>query len=110
MKKEYSDFLIKLAKDYGMPDLPSKKAFLNPLANDMFARLLSGALKGLETVALASFDFKLTAIVKLLQAWMTDKRNEIEKERQQTQFGAGSYTDNNVNFQMSDPFNPSNFF
>jgi hypothetical protein len=61
---------------------------------------------------MASFDFKLTAIIKLLQAWMTEKRTEIEKNKVQTQYGAGAWnpSNNNVNFQINNPYNPGNFF
>lgn len=93
MRADYEEFLRKVAKDAGM-DFDkefSKKAFLNPLANDMFHNLITGALKGLETVSIATFDFKLTAIVKLLQAWVKEKREEIEKQRIQTQYGADAY-------------------
>lgn len=93
MKAEYEIFLRKVAKDAGM-DFDkefSKKAFMNPLANDMFHNLVSGALKGLETVSIATFDFKLVAIVKLLQSWVKEKRDEIEKTKIQTQYGADAY-------------------
>lgn len=105
MKNEYSEFLIKVASDYGLKDCLSKKAFMNPLQNDMFARLLKGALKGLETVSIATFDMKLIAIVKLFQAWMNEKLAEVEKSKQQTQYGAGMWNNNS-----NDPYNPSNFF
>ena len=92
MRNEYEQFLKKVARDTGYDFNNLKKvAFMNPLSNQMFATALSGALKGLEMVSIATFDFKLTAIVKLLQAWLKEKREDLEKERIQTQYGADAW-------------------
>ena len=60
-----------------------KEAFGNPLENSSWSTLIDGALKGLEMIALATFDWKLTAIVKLLQSWIKDKREEMAAEKEQ---------------------------
>lgn len=65
------------------PRLARKVADLNPLDNSMWSNLIDGALKGLEVVALATFDWKLTAIVKLLQSWIKDKREEKRKKQEE---------------------------
>ena len=61
----------------------------NILDNSMWSNLLDGALKGLEIVAIATLDWKLTGIVKLLQSWLKDKREEKARQRQQELYGAG---------------------
>ncbi len=65
-----------------------KRAFQNPFENSSWANLLDGALKGLEIVALATFDWKLTGIVKLLQSWIKDKREEQQRDKQTQEYGA----------------------
>lgn len=80
-----------------------KNAFENPYDNSMWANMLDGALKGLEFVALATFDWKLTGIVKLLQSWIKDKREEQVAATQVQEYGA--------NFELTQPSNsgyPSN--
>jgi len=68
--------------------LMEKLGFDNPLENSSWSNLIDGALKGLEIVALASFDWKLTGIVKLLQSWLQDKREEQATQKQQIEYGA----------------------
>ena len=98
MREDYQKFLEKVAKDANY-DLSKKGQALNPLENSMWENMLDGALKGLEVVALATFDIKLTGIVKLLQSWLKDKRAERDLQRQQTQFGAGdSYQDQSISY------------
>lgn len=80
MKREYEQFLLKIATDYGM-DVQRRQAFMNPLKNSMLSNLIDNALKGLEAVSIATFDFKLTAIVKLLQSWIKDQKEKLEKEK-----------------------------
>ena len=48
----------------------------NPLDNSYWATLIRGALKGLETVASYSMEWKLVALVKLFQSWLADKEAE----------------------------------
>jgi hypothetical protein len=107
MDKSYSKFLRKVAIENGWEDLPAKKAFMNPMENDMHARLIMGALKGLEMVALASFDIKLTAIIKMLQVWAQDKKNEADKQKQITEYGAASWDDSGY---PNNVYNPGNFY
>jgi len=104
MRKEYEDFLKKVAADSGM-DVTRKEAFMNPLSNDMFARLLSGALTGLDTVAIATFDFKLVAISKMLRAWYDSKMEELQKERIQTQYGADAWDEYQKNPSQFNNYN-----
>jgi hypothetical protein len=95
MKPEYEQFLKVIAEESGMDlSMAPKKAFLNPLANNMFANLIESALKGLEAVSIATFDFKLVAIVKLLQSWVKEQREAIEKQRVQTTYGADAWKSN----------------
>jgi len=73
-----------------------KQAMENPLENSMWENMLDGALKALEFVALASLDWKLTAIVKLFQSWWEDKKEEkrkkeLEKPSQGTYDWSGTY-------------------
>lgn len=90
MNKEYEKFLKKVAEDAGI-DLNHKKAFLNPMENEMYAKLVGGALKGLNVVALATFDFKLVAIHKLLQVWYDGKVEEAQKAKIQREYGADAW-------------------
>jgi hypothetical protein len=111
MKEEYTKFLEKVARDYNYP--VRKLSFLNPFSNDMFARAVDGALKGLEMVSLATFDFKLTAIVKLLQSWVKDKRDELKKEQIQAQYGSGAweeYKRNPNDPKWNDPYGNYGFY
>lgn len=80
---------------------------MNPMENDMYARLITGALKGLEMVALASFDIKLTAIIKMLQVWAADKKQEADKQKQITEYGAASWDDSSY---PNNVYNPGNFY
>lgn len=86
----------------------SKQAFENPLTNSHWSNLIDGALKGLEFVAIASLDWKLTAIVKLLQSWIKDKREEKADRERKEQWGANSsYVDNTSNYPSSGGFGPT---
>ena len=67
-----------------------KVAMENPLENSMWENMLDGALKALEFVALASLDWKLTAIVKLFQSWWNDKKEE-KKKKELEKYTPGSY-------------------
>ena len=77
MEPEVNKLLEKIAKDAGY-DFSQKRAFLNPLENTMFKNMVDTGLKALEGVALVTLDWKLTAIVKLLQSWVKDKQAELE--------------------------------
>lgn len=59
------------------------------LDNSMWSNLIDGALKGLEIVAIGTLDWKLTGIVKLLQSWLKDKREEKKLKEQRELYGAG---------------------
>lgn len=61
-----------------------KEAFGNPFTNPAWSTVLDGALKGMEMIALATFDWKLTGIVKLLQSWIREKREEKAKEEMES--------------------------
>lgn len=77
MRTEDQDYLLSIAKRYGFDDSLLKLAYTNPVDNSMFNKLIEGALKSLETVAIHTLDYKLTAIVKLLQVWLIEKQNEF---------------------------------
>lgn len=102
MRPDYEKLLEKVAKDAGY-DLSKKGQALNPLENSMWENMLDGALKALEIVALATFDLKLTAIVKLLQSWLKDKREEKARKQQEAMYGAGyseSYRDDSFDYSF----------
>jgi|GEM_PF-4508464 len=63
----------------------------NILDNTMWSNMIDGALKALEIISIATFDWKLIAIVKLLQSWLKDQREEKKQEEMQSQ----SYSDTN---------------
>jgi hypothetical protein len=111
MEKEYSDFLDKIGQDLAETELAKsgkdlsylkKFAQMNPLDNSMWGNMLDGALKALEIVAISSFDIKLTAIVKLLQSWLKDKREEKARKEQEQMYGAGqSYQDSSMSYDWN---------
>ena len=100
MRRDYTDLLWQVLEN----ELPksvfrkiqkaatTRTAFSNPLLNSHWGSLIDGALKGLEFVALACLDWKLTAIVKLLQSWIKDKREEKEQKERAEQWGANVST------------------
>lgn len=101
MKVIYEKFLERVAKDAGYKF--DKKAQQNPLENSMWENMLDGALKALEIVAISSFDLKLTAIVKLFQSWLKDKREEKRQKEQEAMYGAGyseSYSDSSFSYDF----------
>ena len=105
MKPSVEKFLEEIAKEAGYDPSKLKKS-ANPLENSMFNNLIDGALKGLEVVALATFDIKLTAIVKLLQSWVKDRRAELEQQKR-NEFGgySESYSDDSFSYDFEvDPF------
>ncbi len=63
----------------------------NILDNSMWSTMIDGALKALEIVSLASLDWKLVGIVKLLQSWLKDRREE--KAQREMQYQTYSTTD-----------------
>lgn len=65
-----------------------KTGFMDIFGNGSWANLIDGALKGLEIVAIATMDWKLTGIVKLLQSWIKDRREEEATQKQQLLYGA----------------------
>jgi hypothetical protein len=81
--------------------LMAKLGFQNPLENSSWSNLIDGALKGLEVVAIATFDWKLTGIVKLLQSWIKDKREEMAAQKVQLEFGA--------NYELTNPTTDNNY-
>jgi hypothetical protein len=63
----------------------------NVLENSMWANMIDGALKALEVVSIASFDWKLIGIVKLLQSWLKDRREEKARKETETTTYVDSY-------------------
>jgi len=106
MKPVIEEFLEKIAKEAGY-DASKLKKCANPFENSMFSNLVDGALKGLEVVALATFDIKLTAIVKLLQSWVKDRKEELQQKQQQQGYGRSydSYSDDSFSYDYDvDPY------
>lgn len=62
---------------------PLRRTATNVLINQYWETLIRGSLKGLERVATESMDWKLTAIVKLLQSWLTEQ----EEQKRDNDFG-----------------------
>lgn len=93
MKKYELKYLSKIANEYGIFEKINfdKRLATNPLENSMWENMLNGALKALELIAIGSLDWKLTAIVKLLQSWLKDRKEEKAKTKQQTEYGYGGY-------------------
>lgn len=89
MRLDHTRFLERIAREAGY-DFSKRAQALNPLENSMWENMLDGALKALEVVALATFDLKLTAIVKLLQSWLKDKRAEKAQQQQEAMYGHGN--------------------
>jgi len=86
MAPEVENFLRCVIKESGV-DFPSRHTAGNPLDNSYWANLVDGALTALEVVAIGSLDWKLTAIVKLFQSWLKDKRAEKQELKTKTEFG-----------------------
>jgi len=115
MKPEYTDFLKTVLETEGFGVVPTTKlsakllrkvlaygakyAQQNPLDNSMWSTLLDSALKGLEMVAIGSLDWKLTAIVKLFQSWLKDRREEQQLAKQQADPSNSYNFDTSYNFQ-----------
>ena len=93
MEKHELEYLSKIANKYGIFEKIDfdKKLATNPLENSMWENMISGALKALEIIAIGSLDWKLTAIVKLLQSWLKDRKEEKARSQQQTEYGYGEY-------------------
>lgn len=94
MEPEVYKLLEKIAKDAGYDfERAQKRSFGNPLDNSMFRSMVDTGLKALEGVAIATLDWKLTAIVKLLQSWIKDR----ELEQQEPEEDASFSYDYNIN-------------
>lgn len=91
MKLLEESYLRLIMRGMKMP----QKVGTNPLENSMWENMIDGALKALEVVAIASFDWKLTGIVKLLQSWLKDKREEKRQRQIQIQYG--------YNYELTNP-------
>lgn len=74
-------------------NIKKKSEELNIMENSMWSNMIDGALKALEIVSISSFDWKLIGIVKLLQSWVKDKREEARRKEIDTQYGTGYQTD-----------------
>jgi hypothetical protein len=79
MNPDFEQSLLSFLKEAGYnSDQINSLTYDNPLKNSMFKTLISTGLKALETVAINSTDWKLTAIVKLLQTWIKEKEEDSE--------------------------------
>lgn len=114
MDENVERHLLEILKAYGQDDLvrdalkarsaekSRKTAYSNPLENSMWENMLDGALKAMEIVALASFDWKLAACLKLFDSWMKDKREEKRKKQQDLTKGV-NYNITHPQFQVTQP-------
>lgn len=62
---------------------------LNVMENSMWSNMIDGALVALETVSVLSLDWKLIGIVKLLQSWIKDRREEAARKELDKQYDSG---------------------
>jgi len=88
MKPSEEKFLLEVLERAGFDF--QKVAESNPLENSMFENMIDGALKALEVVSVATFDWKLVGIVKLLQSWLKDRREEKALHKKQQEYGISS--------------------
>lgn len=117
MEDKIEHLLLEIAKAYGQDalvrealkkkeeSLSRKTADQNPLENSMWENMIDGALKGLEIVAVASLDWRLMGIVKLLQSWLSEKREERRKRQMDLTKGV-NYTITHPQFEITtqDPY------
>jgi len=90
MRPSEEKFLLETLEKAGFDF--KKTAESNPLENSMFENMIDGALKALEVVSIATFDWKLVGIVKLLQSWLNDKREEKSRKKKEREYGiSGPY-------------------
>jgi hypothetical protein len=73
----------------------NKTAEINALENSMFENMVDGALKALVVISAATFDWKLLTITKLLESWISDRREEKRKKQQDLTLG--------VNYNITHP-------
>ena len=108
MEKQTEDLLFNYLSQYEKDDpvvreilalrkeaLLNKTADTNPMENSLWENLVDGALKGLNVVAIASMDWKLLAVARLLQSWVEEKREEKRKKQQDLTLG--------VNYNITHP-------
>ena len=50
--------------------------------NPLFNKLLKGAMRGLEFVAISTFDMKLALITRMFRDWMEKKEKEWEEQQE----------------------------
>ena len=67
-----------------------RRTATNPLDDSYQANLLRGGAKVLTLVAGLCLDWKLAAIVKMLQSWLDDKEAEQAAQKMKTEFGYNS--------------------
>ncbi len=110
MKDWELKYLRRMAREYGIFNKVTipKTAQENPLDNSMWENTLNMALKGLETVAILSLDWKLTAIVKLLQSWLKDKREQRDQRKRETEYGVGLNTYEEITYGQ--PYDSNTYY
>ncbi len=96
MKREDSEYLKGVAKRSGYDfDRRKKRSFLNPLKNSMFREMIYIALRYMEQISVQTMDWKLTAITKLLQAWVDDREYLLDNDQEMSQPDYSEFTDTN---------------
>ncbi len=89
------DPVVREALTYHKECSLNKVADQNPLENSMWENMIDGALKALTVISVASFDYKLLMISKLLESWVSDRREEKRKSKQDLTLG--------VNYNITHP-------
>lgn len=124
MEKQTEDLLFNYLSQYEKDDpvvreilalrkeaLLNKTADQNPLENSFWENLIDSALKGLNIVALASFDWRLLTISKLLEVWIKDKREEkVQKQRDLTLGKNYDITHPNFTVNPSNPYGQGSYY
>lgn len=89
----------------------NKIAAENPLSNSMWSQMLEGALKAIEVVSMATFDYKLLVVVKLFQNWLAEKKAEKEQLQRDLTLGK-NYDITHPNFTVtpSNPYGPGSYY
>ncbi len=73
----------------------------NPVEVPYYLNLLESAAKGLDVVSIATFDWKLLAIAKMLKSWISDKKDEVQRQTHQNNWGYNSEAQPEVDDSMN---------
>jgi len=95
MNDQDSKYLENIAKRSGYDFKRKKRSFINPMENSMFREMIYIALKYMEQISVQTMDWKLTAITKLLQAWVDERETLADQGQTMGQPDYSEFTDTN---------------